>query len=132
MDVGLVRIDKTSNELKFIGAFRSGLLVRDGDIIELKGSRYPLGFYSGIKKVFETQTVQLQANDTLYLYSDGFSDQFGGENNKKLNKVNFRELIKTASELPVEEQESFLEYSFNNWKQDQEQTDDVLVIGLKI
>jgi PAS domain S-box-containing protein len=132
MDVGLLRIEKKSGELKFAGAFRSALLVQNGEVTELKGSRYPLGFYSGIEKVFETRTAQLNEGDQLYLYSDGFVDQFGGERNKKLNKVNFRELIRTASEMPIEEQEAFLEYSFNNWKQEEEQTDDVLVIGLKI
>jgi PAS domain S-box-containing protein len=131
MDVGLVRIEKKSGELKFAGAFRSALLVQNGEVSELKGSRYPLGFYSGIEKVFEVRTARLKEGDQLYLYSDGFVDQFGGERNKKLNKVNFRELIRTASEMPMEEQEAFLEYSFNNWKQEEEQTDDVLVIGLK-
>lgn len=131
MDVGLARIDKKNGELKFAGAFRSALLVNPEGVTELKGSRFPLGFYSGIQKLFEVRTVLLKEGDQLYLYSDGFPDQFGGENNKKLNKVNFKELIRTASEMPVEEQESFLDYSFNNWKQDQEQTDDVLVIGLK-
>jgi PAS domain S-box-containing protein len=131
MDVGLARIEKKSGELKFAGAFRSAVLVQNGELAELKGSRYPLGFYSGIEKKFEVRTVQLNEGDQLYLYSDGFTDQFGGENNKKLNKVNFRELIRTVSEMPMDEQEAFLEYSFNNWKQDQEQTDDVLVIGLK-
>jgi len=101
-------------------------------LTEFRGSRYPLGFYSGVDKVFDTTTVQLQKGDCVYLYTDGYVDQFGGQNNKKLNKVNFKELIKTASEMEIEEQEAFLEYSFNNWKQDEEQTDDVLVIGIKI
>ena len=131
MDVGLVRIEKANGELEYAGAFRSAILIQDGKITELKGSRYPLGFYSGVEKRFETRNAKLRAGDQLYLYSDGFADQFGGEKNKKLNKVNFRELIRTTSEMPIEEQEAFLEYSFNNWKQDQEQTDDVLVIGLK-
>jgi PAS domain S-box-containing protein len=132
MDVGLIRIDKLSNELKFSGAFRSMMIATNEGVNVTRGSRYPLGFYSGIDKVFETVTFQLQKGDSVYLYSDGYADQFGGENNKKLNKVNFKELISTASEMPIDEQESFLEYSFNNWKQDEEQTDDVLVIGVRI
>jgi PAS domain S-box-containing protein len=132
MDVGLIRINKLNNELKFSGAFRSIIVANTEGLTEFRGSRYPLGFYSGINKVFETTTVQLQKNDGVYLYTDGYVDQFGGENNKKLNKVNFKELIKTASEMEIHEQESFLEYSFNNWKQDEEQTDDVLVIGIRV
>ncbi len=132
MDVGLIQINKTTNELKFSGAFRSIIVTNAEGLTEFRGSRYPLGFYSGVDKVFETTTVQLQKGDCVYLYTDGYVDQFGGEHNKKLNKVNFKELIKTASEMEIEEQEAFLEYSFNNWKQDEEQTDDVLVIGVRL
>ncbi len=132
MDVALARIDKQSNELAFAGAFRSLLLVRRGEVLELKGSRYPIGFYSGVEKQFDTTRFALQTEDCLYLYSDGFIDQFGGEKDKKLNKFHFKELLKTVNDMNMEEQEAFLEYAFNNWKQDQEQTDDVLVIGVRV
>ncbi|MBP8034709.1 MAG: SpoIIE family protein phosphatase [Bacteroidia bacterium] len=132
MDVSLVRIDKETNELAFAGAFRSILISRGNEITELKGSRYPIGFYSGIEKQFDTQLFQLQKNDGVYLFTDGFIDQFGGEKNKKLNKSNFKDLLSTINDMSMEEQDAFLEYSFNNWKQDNDQTDDVLVIGVKI
>jgi serine phosphatase RsbU (regulator of sigma subunit) len=132
MDVALIRIDKTNNRLSFSGAFRSILISRQGEITELKGSRYPIGFYSGVEKQFDTETFQLQKEDSLYLFTDGFIDQFGGERNKKLNKTNFKDLLNTITEMNMEEQEAFLEYAFNNWKQDNDQTDDVLVIGIKI
>lgn len=132
MDVSLIRIDKETDELAFAGAFRSILISRDSDITELKGSRYPIGFYSGIEKQFDTHLFQLQKNDGVYLFTDGFIDQFGGEKNKKLNKSNFKDLLRTINDMSMEEQEAFLEYSFNNWKQDNDQTDDVLVIGIKI
>ena len=76
--------------------------------------------------------MKLQKGACVYLYSDGFADQFGGERCKKMNRVNFKELLKTAYEMPIDEQEAFLEYAFNNWKQDEEQTDDVMVIGIKL
>lgn len=132
MDVSLIRVDKTSNELVFAGAFRSIIISRKNEIIELKGSRYPIGFYSGIEKEFENNAFELQQNDCIYLYTDGFIDQFGGEKNKKLNKFNFKELLKTINDMSMEEQEAFLEYSFNNWKQDYDQTDDVLVVGIRV
>lgn len=132
MDVSLIRVDKMSNELTFAGAFRNLLIVRDNQLIELKGSRYPIGFYSGIEKIFEETIFQLQGNDYLYLFTDGYIDQFGGERNKKLNKFNFKDLLLTINEMESNEQESFLEYAFNNWKQGNPQTDDVLVIGLKM
>ncbi|MBC7695990.1 MAG: SpoIIE family protein phosphatase [Burkholderiales bacterium] len=132
MDVSLIRIEKATNLLTFSGAFRSILISRENSVTELKGSRYPIGFYSGVEKKFDTQTFQLMKNDSIYLYTDGFNDQFGGEKNKKLNKANFRELLKTIQDMNMDEQEAFLEYSFNNWKQDNDQTDDVLVIGIRI
>lgn len=132
MDVSLIRIEKTSHELVFAGAFRSVLISRENEIIELKGSRYPIGFYSGVEKVFDNMTFQLKKGDSIYLFSDGFIDQFGGQKNKKLNKANFRDLLQTINEMDMIEQEAFLDYSFNNWKQDLDQTDDVLVVGIKI
>ncbi len=132
MDVSLIRINKQTLELSFSGAFRSVVIVRDNEISELKGSRYPIGFYSGVQKNFETITHSLQPNDCLYLFSDGFIDQFGGEQNKKLNKTNFKELLQTINDMPMNEQDSFLEYAFNNWKQDTIQTDDVLVVGVRV
>ncbi len=132
MDVALIRIDKQTNELVFSGAFRNIHITQNNELIELKGSRYPIGFYSGVTKYFENTTVSLQKGDAVYLYTDGFIDQFGGERNKKLNKSNFKELLKTILDMSLEEQEAFLDYSFNNWKQHNEQTDDVLVIGIKI
>jgi serine phosphatase RsbU (regulator of sigma subunit) len=132
MDVSIVSISKKTRRMHFAGAFRPLIIVREGQVLELRGSRYPLGFYSGINKIFEEQVMLLQPGDVLYLFSDGFTDQFGGEENKKLNRKNFRELLKTAAEMPAQEQESFLDYAFNNWKQETEQTDDVLVIGIKI
>jgi PAS domain S-box-containing protein len=132
MDIALVRIDRSSNELIFCGAFRSIIINGRNGLTEIRGSRYPIGFYSGVEKAFESVKVQLQKNDCVYLFSDGFIDQFGGELNKKLNKTNFKEMLRTAYEMPMQDQEAFLEYSFNNWKQDNDQTDDVLVIGFKV
>lgn len=132
MDVSLIRIHKLTHELAFAGAFRSILITRESEVTELKGSRYPIGFYSGVEKEFETQFFQLQKNDNVYLFTDGFIDQFGGERNKKLNKANFKDLLCTIHDMSMDEQEAFLEYSFNNWKQDLDQTDDVLVVGIRI
>lgn len=132
MDVALVCINKKSNRMHFAGAFRPLLIVRNNCFIELKANHYPLGFYKDVNKIFEEQVILLQPNDTIYLFTDGYADQFGGENNKKLNRKNFKELLLTAAEMSVNEQEAFLEYALNNWKQSNEQTDDVLLIGLKM
>lgn len=132
MDVAIISISRKTNRLHFAGAFRPMIIIRNGNIIELKASRYPLGFYNDVDKIFEEHVILLQPDDCIYLFTDGFIDQFGGGENKKLNKKNFKELLKMAAGMELEEQESFLDYSFNNWKQEEEQTDDVLVLGIKI
>jgi len=132
MDIALVEIDLDTKKLKFSGAFRPLVLIRDGKIIEYKASKYPIGLYAGIEKKFDLHEFDLQTGDTLYLFSDGYSDQFGGENSKKFNRRNFYELLLSIQDMNLSEQASFLEYAHNNWKQDEPQTDDLLVIGLKI
>jgi PAS domain S-box-containing protein len=132
MDVSLISVNKRTGRLHYAGAFRPMIIVRKEQVIELKGSRYPLGFYNDVDKIFEEQVIMPQPGDCIYLFTDGFVDQFGGEEDKKLNRKNFRELLRTAAEMQIGEQEAFLEYAFNNWKQETEQTDDVLVVGIKL
>ncbi len=132
MDIALVEIDLDTKKIKFSGAFRPLVLIRDGKIIEYKASKYPIGLYAGVEKKFDLHEFDLQTNDTLYMFSDGYSDQFGGERSKKFNRKNFYEMLLSIQDMNMSEQGSFLEYAHNNWKQDEPQTDDLLVIGLKI
>lgn len=132
MDAAVVCLNKKTGRMHFSGALRSVIIVRENNVIELKANRYPLGFFSDIDKLFEEQVIVLKPGDEFFLFSDGYADQFGGEENRKFNKRNFKDLLNTIAGMPVEEQEGFLEYALNNWKQDNEQTDDVMVIGIKI
>ena len=132
MDVALCRINKTESKICFAGAYRPLFIIDDTEkIIELKANRFPIGFYSDIEKQFTEQEYQYNKNETFYIFSDGYIDQFGGEKDKKMNKKRFVELIKTINDMNFDEKQSFLEYSLNNWKQKTEQTDDILVIGFK-
>ncbi|MGZ3883260.1 MAG: SpoIIE family protein phosphatase, partial [Bacteroidia bacterium] len=103
MDIALVRIEHSTKELCFAGAFRPLFIYTDGDVTELRGNRYPIGFYSGIEKKFTSHSMQLKPGDCLYLLSDGYIDQFGGERNKKLNRSNFKDLIRTISDMSMDE-----------------------------
>jgi len=132
MDIALAEIDLENKKIKFSGAFRPLVLVRDGKIIEYKASKYPIGLYGGVEKKFDLHEFDLQTDDALYLFSDGYVDQFGGERNKKFNRKNFYEMLLSIQDMNMDEQGSFLEYAHNNWKQSEPQTDDILVIGLKI
>ncbi len=132
MDIALCEIDLTSKKISFSGAFRPLVLIRDNKLVEFKASKYPIGLYVEIEKKFTLHKYNLQAGDTLYLFSDGYNDQFGGEKNKKFQRKNFYDLLLSIQDMDMPEQRSFLEYAHNNWKQDLPQTDDILVIGLKI
>jgi PAS domain S-box-containing protein len=130
LDLSLLKLTKESGVLEYAAAFRPVALVRNGIYEELKGERYPIGFFE-IEKSFKTYTVQLIANDCIYLFSDGYIDQFGGERDKKFSKAKFRQLIESIQDLEIEDQGGFLEYAFRNWKQETPQTDDVVVLGFK-
>lgn len=132
MDIALCEIDLDACTLSFSGAFRPLVVLRDGKLNECKASKFPIGQYADVEKKFDLHVVQLQKGDALYLFSDGYADQFGGERNKKFNRRNFYELLQSIQDMDMAEQASFLEYAHNNWKQEEPQTDDILVIGLKI
>ncbi|MDQ3191847.1 MAG: SpoIIE family protein phosphatase [Bacteroidota bacterium] len=132
MDVALGVFDFDRKVLTYAGAFRTLLYVRNGLINEVKGSRYPIGFYQDIVKSFEATEIDFQEKDSFYFFSDGYADQFGGEDGKKLNRKRFKELLLTINEMEADEQESFLDYALTNWKQEEDQTDDILVIGIEI
>lgn len=82
-------------------------------------------------KNFETHSIQLQKGDCLYLFSDGFSDQFGGSANKKYKKKNMKVLIGQITHMPMQEQKLLFRKEFNSWKKNLAQVDDVLVLGIR-
>lgn len=131
MDIVLLKLSKTESKLKYAAAFRPVGLVRNGVYQELKGERYPIGFFDEIPKSFKTHTLELEDQDSIYLFSDGYIDQFGGERDKKFSKAKFRQLIESIQDLEIEEQGGFLDYAFRNWKQDTPQTDDVVLMGFR-
>lgn len=132
MDMALININLLTNKLIFSGAMRPLWLLRDDEVVELKGDRFPIGYFYGVEKSFSDTEIDLKKDDRLYLFSDGYPDQFGGERNKKFNKKKLKELLLSIQDLNGKEQANFLEYALKNWRQDVEQTDDILVIGLKV
>jgi serine phosphatase RsbU (regulator of sigma subunit) len=92
----------------------------------------PVGVNLKDKELFTNKKVQLQKGDTLYMFSDGFYDQFGGDTGRKFMKKTFRELIVDISSKPMKEQKEIVNNRFNEWKGTYDQADDVLVAGIKI
>jgi serine phosphatase RsbU (regulator of sigma subunit) len=133
MDIVLISLDPTDNELMFSGAQRPLLIVRNGELIELKGDRFPVGGQSyGKMKRFTLQTQQLQVGDMLYMFSDGYADQFGGDKNKKFKYAKLRELLTTIAEDQMGSQKELLSEAHQLWKAKREQVDDICVVGIRI
>ncbi len=131
MDMVLCIIDIETKMMQFAGAHNSAVLISGSELRILKGDRMPIGI--SIKEVpFQTQTVQLQVADKLYLFSDGFQDQFGGDKNRKYKSANFVNLLQATSSDSMREQGSKIEQEHTFWRKSYEQTDDILVVGLKI
>jgi serine phosphatase RsbU (regulator of sigma subunit) len=132
MDLALGVFDLDKNTIAYSGAFRPMLLIRNKEFIEFDGNRYPIGFYGDVKKKFVTKDLELKPDDVFYFFTDGYCDQFGGEHKKKFNRNRFKELLHAAHSMEMEEQRLFLQYAFLNWRQEEPQVDDVLVMGIRI
>ncbi len=133
MDLVLCALDKKNSVLTFSGALNPLYLFRNGSIIQFKGDTIPIGTsVNKAKNTFTQERIHLLPNDIIYLFSDGYPDQFGGEKRKKFMIRRFRELLIEVASLPMEDQKELLMERFKEWKADNEQTDDVLIMGIKI
>jgi ligand-binding sensor domain-containing protein/serine phosphatase RsbU (regulator of sigma subunit) len=130
MDIALVVIDRQLGMLEFAGAYNPLILVRNGELIEYKGDKMPVGMHIGEDAPFTNQRVQLEQNDMIYLYSDGFPDQFGGEKGGKYKARPFKDFLTRISTEPVQQQASLMESELKSWMGNEPQVDDILVIGI--
>lgn len=132
MDIALMKIDLKSRLLEFASANRPLYYVRNKILTEIKPSKFAIGGLEyGKGKNFEAMQVQLQAGDMVYVSTDGYADQFGSEKNKKMTAKKFKQLLENVSNHEPAEQEQQLLKFFNDFKLSYEQTDDVLVAGIR-
>jgi serine phosphatase RsbU (regulator of sigma subunit)/ligand-binding sensor domain-containing protein len=136
MDIALCRIDIKSKKLYFSGANRPLWIVRkeseNWELTEYKATKSAIGGLTDMDQEFETTEIQLQKDDRIYIFSDGYADQFGGDKGKKMMTKRFKEVILSIQELSMDEQEKLLDENFVHWRSSLEQVDDVLVIGVKV
>jgi serine phosphatase RsbU (regulator of sigma subunit) len=132
MDIVFCKFNLRKKQGSFCGAGRPLLMVRSGKLTEFKKGPDSIGYSSKQTKEFETVHFDLRSGDKFYLFSDGYTDQFGGENVKKFNRERFRNLLLSMDDMSFEKQKKELQFSYNNWKGKQEQIDDVCVIGIGI
>jgi len=129
MDMSLVAIDGVSGTMETAGAFNPIVVVRDQELTTIKGDRYSIGS-NNEKGLFQTRTMDLQKGDMIYLFSDGYQDQFGGEKGKKFMTKNLKLLFKQIAAMDVHRQKNELQEALEKWKGELEQIDDILVIGI--
>jgi serine phosphatase RsbU (regulator of sigma subunit) len=132
MDIALISIDMANYSLQYAGAWHPLLIIRNNNIIEIKGDRMPLGYQMRTDKPFTNHDMQIKPNDSIYLFTDGYPDQFGWRTGKKFCMHNFRELLLSIQNVPMKAQKILLENNLKNWMGDLEQVDDIMVIGLQI
>lgn len=132
MDIALCAIDEKELILEYCGANIPLYVVRNSTLIELSPTKRSIGSFGDAGDTFTTQKFQLEKDDMIYACSDGYADQFGEANNKKFMRKRFKEILKSISIQEIDTQEKTLHETFNAWKGSMEQTDDLLVIGIRI
>jgi len=132
MDMTLCAIDYTTMELQYAAAFNPLYIIRNGELTLYAANKFPIGSYIGERTNFDNHTIKLQKGDQIFIFSDGYADQFGGPNGKKFMVGNFRKLLIQITDLPCSQQKEKLDETLLTWQGGQEQVDDVLVIGVKV
>jgi len=132
MDMVVCEFNVKTRHLRFASAMRPIIIVLDGEPYYIKGNRLSVGGESAIEKFFDDQEYYLNEGDTVYLFSDGFPDQFGGVDGKKLKIARLKKLIEQVSRQPMNEQREIISDFFFEWKGAFDQVDDILMMGIKV
>ncbi|PLX20128.1 MAG: hypothetical protein C0599_09620 [Salinivirgaceae bacterium] len=132
MDIALISIDKNSKILKYAGANNMSIIKRGDELITLEPDKMPISIFRDIKHPFTLKTIEIQPGDILYMFTDGYIDQFGGKKGKKFKTINFRKLLQQITTDDLKQHEEITRNNFYTWKGELYQVDDVLVIGVKL
>jgi serine phosphatase RsbU (regulator of sigma subunit) len=132
IDIGLCIIDCETGKLQYSGANRPLIMIRNGELTEIKPDKMTLGVAPVKEASFSNNCIDTKPGDSFYLFSDGFADQFGEATDKKFKYKHFKRIIHSFEELPMAVQKQRLEGAFNEWKGKSQQVDDVLVIGFQL
>ncbi|MCH1611999.1 MAG: SpoIIE family protein phosphatase, partial [Flavobacteriales bacterium] len=132
MDISLCKLNMKKKTVEFSGAHNSLIHISGEELKTYRGDHQPVGLLLGEKKPFTKHKLKLKKDDMLYIYSDGYQDQFGGERGKKYMAAKFKNQLLKMSKETEEQQLSLLDQEFSTWIQDYEQIDDVCVMGVRI
>jgi len=133
MDIGVCSIPKKGNKIDFAGANNPLWMIRDGEIIDFRGDRQPVGIYGdNLDTPYTNHTIDIQDGDSVYIFTDGYADQFGGPSGKKFKYSQFKSLLLQINNETMENQRDILNTRIEEWMGDQEeQIDDILVVGIR-
>jgi len=132
MDISLCRLNLKTRVLNYSGAYNPLVIVRNGEAMVTKADRIAIGSMDNIGRSFTNHVLQLEPGDCIYIYSDGYADQFGGADGKKLKTAPMLKKLVEVSALPMAQQGKVLRDFFMEWKGDLEQVDDICVIGVRV
>jgi serine phosphatase RsbU (regulator of sigma subunit) len=132
MDIALVVVDDKHKKLSYAGAFNPLIIIRGHELTLIKADDMPIGRHYNENQLFTKKEFDLDPNDKVYLFTDGFKDQFGGEHDKKYSFKAFKNLLLESAVYPLIKQQQVIQQSFDDWMQGYEQIDDVLVFGFKV
>jgi len=132
MDMAICTIDEHNGTLDFAGANNPLYVVLSNEMRELKGDKQPVGYFGEKEVPFKSHQLKIQKGDCVYIFSDGYADQFGGPKGKKFKYKQLRDLIFANCQLPMQEQKKILMETFESWKGNLEQVDDVCMVGIRI
>ena len=132
MDIAFCVLHKNKKILEYSGAYNPLFVIQGGELKEYKADRMPIGIYYGVKRSFTNYEINVKKGDSVYIFSDGLADQFGGPDGGKYKKANLKKLLSEIYFKPMAEQRQFLENEFENWRGKADQVDDITIIGVRI
>jgi serine phosphatase RsbU (regulator of sigma subunit)/Flp pilus assembly protein TadD len=132
MDIVLCRYEPSVKKLSFACANNPLWILRDGKIIEFEADKFPVGRHHGQMNYFHSQAFEVKEGDQLFLFTDGFADQFGGPKGKKFGYKQLRDLLVAVHDLPIAAQKRKIEEKMKEWRGNAEQVDDILLLGFRI
>lgn len=130
IDLILIRVDEEKQELMYTGAYNPLVLVRDKELLAYKTNKFAVG--ASKENLFESKTISYKKGDMVYLFSDGYADQFGGPKGKKFMRKRFYQVLTDLSLLPIEKQKNALDMQILAWMKSENQVDDILVVGIHL
>jgi serine phosphatase RsbU (regulator of sigma subunit) len=132
MDMALCIIDTDNCQLEYAGAYNPLLLIREKEISTIKADKMPVAIHHRADQQFTNHQIDIKKGDCIYMFSDGYADQFGGKDNRKFMSKRFKRLLVEISDKQMHEQHKILDETIEDWRGDNEQVDDILVMGVRI